>query len=127
MSSVFTVRPFLLLGRCFSCGIFFNASLQWNQATCILLVFVQLRRAGKGIKKKNKTRKKTEKLWYFEKASARHGGASEPALFLMWVRGLSGPLFESVLCLFGLAAELLARRNAAGDEGFGEGPFEGWG
>lgn len=71
--------------------------------------------------------KQTEKLWYFEKASARHGGASEPALFLMWVRGLSGPLFESVLCLFGLAAELPARRNAGGDEGFGEGPFEGWG
>lgn len=78
------------------------------------------------IKKKNK-KKKTEKLWYFEKASARDGGASEPALFLMEVRGLSGPLFDSVLYLFGLAAELLARRNAAGDEGFGEGPFEGWG
>lgn len=45
----------------------------------------------------------------------------------MEVRGLSGPLFDSVLCLFGLAAELLARRNAAGDEGFGESPFEGWG
>lgn len=111
------------MGRCFSCGIYFNASLQWNQATCILLVFVQLRRAGKGIKKE----KNPEKLWFFEKASARHGGASEPALFLMEVRGLSGPLFESVLCLFGLAAELLARRNAAGDEGFGEGPFECWG
>lgn len=115
MSSVFTVRPFLLLGRCFSCGIYFNASLQWNRATCIFACVCP------------EKHKQTEKLWYFEKASARHGGASEPALFLMGVRGLSGPLLESVLCLFGLAAELLARRNAAGDEGFGEGPFEGWG